>query len=723
MNMTKQLLATVLLMCITGAFADEGSRNVSVVASGASTVKKEVTSVAVANARVLEMESLIQLTAEGAALYQDDSNKKTGYQYCSASSAYSRKGEFRLAIREAAKALFLGQKTGDEDVLAHAKRDFAIAYSYSGNLDKAEEYAEQALRHFVFPRNRGAVHGRANKVLGDVAMRRGDPKKAVLMYQKSIDAADDDLRFYSRNSLALAYAEFGQLDKAKEALIEADSYVGVVNERDRPSARAALLRAKATLALRDRRFDDAAKLFESAIDSTGHTATAGEPYELFWAYEGIGRAKSASGDKVGALKAYLDAVLTSEQVRARFRSEEISSGLFGQMQYVFNESVALLMESGQNEAAWGISEQGRARALLDMVRNRVSLTAGSSVFTDSLARSVKSAEVASLLKGGDVVVEYHVTDKKTYAWVIRNTGMSGVTLDIGRGQLAKRVEEFRDALSEEKPGSSQFGRQLHDALVKPLGLKSGERLVIIPHDALHYLPFQALQSESTYLIETFPISYAPSAGTFVAVMQKEMVKKGPLFALANPDLNDPKLALPGAQIEVEHIKALFPGSEAYFKADATKDRLFQGAGKARLVHIAAHALADPVDPLYSHVYLAASNGKSGTLDAREVYGMELKGTALVALSACQSGLGKVSQGDEIWGFTRSFLSAGSSSVMASLWSVSDDATEMLMTRFYQGMGKADARQSLRAAQIAVLKDARFAHPFYWAPFNLVGDWR
>jgi CHAT domain-containing protein len=670
------------------------------------------------------MESLGQLTTEGGSLYQADPSKKGAYDYKHGAGALIAAGEFRQAIRELTKMLFLGTKSGDEQILAYAKLYLAMAYSFSGALDQANTYAEQSMAHWVRPgSNRNDTHGWGNKILGDVAMRRGDPSGAILKYQKSIDVVDGDLRFFSRASLASAYANAGQMDKAKEMVTNAESFIGVVGARSKAGADATLFRLKADIAMRESRFSDAAKMFEDAFGAIEKSGGSDAPYEKFRAFEGIGRAKIAGGDKVGALKAYLAAVTISEQVRARFRSEEVTSGLFGQMQYVFNESVALLMESGQAEAAWDISERGRARALLDMVRNRVSLSAGSNVFADSLAKSVKSAEVASLLKAGDVLVEYHVTDKKTYAWVMRSAGMSGVSLDMGRSQLAKQVEEFRDAVSEEKSGSSQFGKRLYDTLVKPLGLKSGERLVIVPHDALHYLPFQALQSESAYLIETFPISYAPSASTFVAVMQREMAKKGPLLALANPDLNDPKLALPGAQIEVEHIQALFPGSEAYFKADATKDRLFQGAGKARLIHIAAHALADPVDPLYSHVYLAASNGKSGTLDAREVYGMDLKGTALVALSACQSGLGKVSQGDEIWGFTRSFLSAGSSSVLASLWSVSDDATEMLMTKFYQGVGKADARQSLRAAQIAVLKDPRFSHPFYWAPFNLVGDWR
>ena len=176
--------------------------------------------------------------------------------------------------------------------------------------------------------------------------------------------------------------------------------------RSKAGADATLFRLKADIAMRESRFSDAAKMFEDAFGAIEKSGGSDAPYEKFRAFEGIGRAKIAGGDKVGALKAYLAAVTISEQVRARFRSEEVTSGLFGQMQYVFNESVALLMESGQAEAAWDISERGRARALLDMVRNRVSLSAGSNVFADSLAKSVKSAEVASLLKAGDVLVEY-----------------------------------------------------------------------------------------------------------------------------------------------------------------------------------------------------------------------------------------------------------------------------------------------------------------------------
>jgi CHAT domain-containing protein len=112
------------------------------------------------------------------------------------------------------------------------------------------------------------------------------------------------------------------------------------------------------------------------------------------------------------------------------------------------------------------------------------------------------------------------------------------------------------------------------------------------------------------------------------------------------------------------------------------------------------------------------------VEAREVYSMKLDTVSLVALSACETGLGKVSRGDEIWGFTRSFLSAGAPSLMVSLWPVADESTEKLMKRFYAEMTKGiDRRRALQAAQLDVMRDPRFSAPYFWAAFNLVGDWR
>lgn len=95
----------------------------------------------------------------------------------------------------------------------------------------------------------------------------------------------------------------------------------------------------------------------------------------------------------------------------------------------------------------------------------------------------------------------------------------------------------------------------------------------------------------------------------------------------------------------------------------------------------------------------------------------------MTLSACDTGIGRVSRGDEIWGFTRAFLSAGSPALVVSLWPVEDEATARTMEQFYGGLRSGPARSALRAAQLTLLRDSRTAHPFFWAPFVLVGDVR
>ena len=159
-------------------------------------------------------------------------------------------------------------------------------------------------------------------------------------------------------------------------------------------------------------------------------------------------------------------------------------------------------------------------------------------------------------------------------------------------------------------------------------------------------------------------------------------------------------------------------------AAATKTQFRDVASRSPLMHVAAHAEADEVDPLYSRILLANEGGKQNFLEAHEILELPMQGTALVTLSACESGLGRIAQGDEVLGFTRSFLSAGSSSLIASLWPVSDDATAVLMSTLYGELAKGrDLQKAMQAGQLAVLKDPKMSHPFFWAPFNLIGNWR
>jgi CHAT domain-containing protein len=141
-----------------------------------------------------------------------------------------------------------------------------------------------------------------------------------------------------------------------------------------------------------------------------------------------------------------------------------------------------------------------------------------------------------------------------------------------------------------------------------------------------------------------------------------------------------------------------------------------------ILHLAAHGGYDPSDPLSSLIALAPGGGEDGKLQTREIFGLPLKGSELVVLSACETNVGEISGGDDVVGLTRAFFFAGAPSVLSSLWSVDDKATEVLMTSFYkhwleEGMSKA---QALQAAQAEVRANPRWASPFFWAAFTLNG---
>jgi CHAT domain-containing protein len=297
-----------------------------------------------------------------------------------------------------------------------------------------------------------------------------------------------------------------------------------------------------------------------------------------------------------------------------------------------------------------------------------------------------------------------------------------ILLKVGRPAIGAEVKAFRHLIETRDAEASRLGEMLYAELIQPLELKDVESLVIIPHGTLHYLPFQALRGQMAYLIEERAISYMPSTAVLDYLFGNKGGARRSILALGNPDLGSPRLALPGAEREVAQIKALFPEAEVFTGREASKDRFVGRAPESDVVHLGAHADLDEIDPLYSTIRLAGGDGLTGDLEAHEIYEMNLSRVGLATLSACSTGLGKVSRGDELWGFTRTFFAAGSRGVLVSLWAVEDRATALLMEKFYARLRGSDLQKSLRDAQVDILKDARFAHPFYWASFNLVGAW-
>jgi CHAT domain-containing protein len=145
------------------------------------------------------------------------------------------------------------------------------------------------------------------------------------------------------------------------------------------------------------------------------------------------------------------------------------------------------------------------------------------------------------------------------------------------------------------------------------------------------------------------------------------------------------------------------------------------------VHVATHGLLNAERPQFTGVVLSLVGNKSGDGFVRtdEIFNLNL-GSPLVMLSACETGLGKEKRGEGVIGLTRAFMYAGAPTVGVSLWSVADKSTADLMTDFYKRLlatPDASPSASLRAAQIAMIDGKRFAPPFFWSPFVLVGEWK
>ncbi|WP_447937210.1 CHAT domain-containing protein [Thermomonas fusca] len=668
----------------------------------------EAREVLAAVGRLEDADTALSLAAEGAALYDAEKVKLDGYAYCSQAVELAEQGEFRESARAASKALHVALQSGNVDLLGKAYRDLAIAFSYAGQLERAEQFANLALKYpGVDPTQ---VNGPARKVIGDVRTRQARYDEAIAVYDQAGAESSARFRPLVEASLANALILSGDLTRARATL---DAVPAPADARQQ----AQLQRTRGRLLLAENRPEEALVLYRQLAEAP---AAGDEDFYRAWALDGISKSQSALGHDAEAAQALDQAIDVFDRARSQFRSDEFKMGLFSDLQSVFERAIGLHSRLGQPAQAFDISERSRSRALLDAVSGRVE-------FDQTAVATLDAAALQAMLKPDEVVVAFHTLPDRLLAWVLSREGVRevGYPVALPRADLARLVDAYRDALIRVSPNAPEVGGKIGQLLLAPLGLPAGKRLVIVPHGPLHYLPFQALRLDGQYLIERNPISIAPSISIAARLAQRTPTAAPQLLAFGNPTIN-PEVAdpLPGAEKEVHELAQRFPGARLFFRDEASKENFASNAPASRLVHIAAHAMADTLDPLHSKVLLADKDGKPNYLEAKDVLGMRLDNVAMIALSACESGLGRVENGDEVLGFTRSFLSAGTSTLLASLWPVSDAATEKLMTTLYTDLAKGiEVQDAMRDAQRAVMADPATAHPFYWAPFNLIGNWR
>jgi CHAT domain-containing protein len=268
-------------------------------------------------------------------------------------------------------------------------------------------------------------------------------------------------------------------------------------------------------------------------------------------------------------------------------------------------------------------------------------------------------------------------------------------------------------------------RLLLDPIEKSDWLHGVNEITIIPHGFLHYLPFATLvrptRAGNRFLIEDYVVSYLPMAGalTMSSPPQSPGVR---LVALA-PSVS--KLQFTSGEVRVV-VAAFGRGATAIVGPKATETWFKHTAGNYDVIHFATHGFFNKSNPLFSGVQLESDAQNDGQLEVYEILGLHLR-AQLVTLSACETALGsgyftEIPAGDEFVGLTRAFLSAGASTVIASLWEVNDSSTARLMRSVYGKVSVDSPSLSLAVAQRSMLHgDKEHRHPYYWSAFVVVGS--
>jgi CHAT domain-containing protein len=369
------------------------------------------------------------------------------------------------------------------------------------------------------------------------------------------------------------------------------------------------------------------------------------------------------------------------------------------------------------------------------------------------------------------------------AYVLKDDGEPAV-VDIGDADTIERlIHDFRTGLSD--PRSTfvdRVAKELYDKLVRPLRrhLGNAERWLSSPDGALNLMPFGALMDESgAYLATKVEITYLTSGRDLLRFGTEAPARSLPAV-VGDPDYGKPSTqvaeadstiqpsrssdldrgglvfrSLPGTAEEAKVLMALLkiPEEQVLTQAKATEASLKQLHGP-RILHIATHgfflednelpaALLKPIgfsqdqravplseNPLLrSGLALAGANERrsgehdDGILTAAEVAQMDLRGTQLVVLSACETGAGDIQNGEGVYGLRRALVLAGAETQVVSLWKVADEATKDLMVEYYQRLLKGEGRSAaLREAQRTMIRDPRRSHPYYWAAFVPIGNW-
>ncbi len=346
--------------------------------------------------------------------------------------------------------------------------------------------------------------------------------------------------------------------------------------------------------------------------------------------------------------------------------------------------------------------------------------------------------IASISHSGEAIIQYFVTtENRIFTSIVTQGGHNVVTSECNH--LNNHILDFREALDKiDDQGFEQSSKQLYSCVFKPVlpHIRETDQVTIITDGALGYIPFELLMDENgRYLLEKYHIKYDLSSSLLTQRTRKKnstekLLAYAPKFEnngesqstvlslVRSSSLED----LPGAVEEVKGIQNTMSG-ELRIGTSATESSFKSEAGEFDILHLATHSIINQRDPSYTKLMFSPDDGEDGQLHIYELENLSLS-ASLVTLSACNTGIGKIAEGEGVMSLARSFRSVGVPSVVMSLWPASDKSTPELMKYFYQNLKDGQSKDlALNNARKQYLEIAtgKARHPFYWGGFVLIGD--
>lgn len=644
------------------------------------------------------------------------------------SQADFRQNRFSDSLKNAKNALQKAVETENFLEIEHCAESIAGTYNEIGETEKSLTFLGEIIRPDAYLesqtqywRNKGSLAELMLKT-GFLTTAEDVTKEELLIAKKTMPKAD--LIDSSLRRLAVISAEKNEFETALQAVEEVRA-----NTENREESEQNNFSLAETFLLRG----DIERQMKSCETALGDYEKSLEIYEkiseltvsIYSIHKGRLLCFNALGEKP-EFQDELEKVLDlSEEYRRKIREDESRQAFFENEQIVFDTAIESALANGETQRAFDYAETSRARSLLDFVRSESSISETEKSFVE-ITKPLKLEAIQNHLPENVQILQYAVMPEKVGVWLITKSRFEYSEKTISAEELKNKITAFRASILEKKEKNEIEKRasELFEILI-PANIEREKTICFIPDKFINLLSFVSLISPNgKYLVEDFPVIYSASSTVFVSATEKAKKRNSidetilsfgnPAFDRAeNPSLPD----LPDAETEARTIAGKYEKSLLLTGEKATRESFLNNFYAADIIHFAGHFVVNNNSPQNSKLIFA-----DGDLPSFELANKKFSRTKLVALSACETGIERYNESEGAIGAARTFLAMGTPLVLAGNWKIDSESTAGLMTEFHKNRKekRMPSAESLRQAQIEILRREDKNEPYFWAAFNLFG---